>query len=87
MVTDSLEQIRHRVAAAADRSDRDIADITLVAVSKTVGPPEIMEAYSAGHRDFGENRSHELAAKTTSIGTSLAHCSRARQKMSRQSFP
>ena len=63
MVTDSLEQIRHRVAAAADRSDRDIADITLVAVSKTVGPPEIMEAYSAGHRDFGENRSHELAAK------------------------
>lgn len=63
MVTDSLKQIRSRMAAAADRSGRDTADITLVAVSKTVGPAEIMEAYAAGQRDFGENRADELAAK------------------------
>ncbi len=63
MAADSLELVRRRVAIAAERSDRNVTDITLVAVSKTVGPREIMEAYNAGHRDFGENRSHELSAK------------------------
>ncbi|MCP3975351.1 MAG: YggS family pyridoxal phosphate-dependent enzyme [bacterium] len=63
MVAGSLEETRRRVAAATQRSGRNVDDVTLVAVSKTVGPPEIMAAYGAGHRDFGENRSHELVAK------------------------
>jgi pyridoxal phosphate enzyme (YggS family) len=37
--------------------------ICLVAVSKTKTDEEIMEAYRAGHRDFGENKVQELAAK------------------------
>lgn len=51
------------MAAAADRAGRDPAEVTLVAVSKTVGPAEIATAYAAGQRDFGENRSSELSAK------------------------
>jgi len=39
------------------------AHVTLVAVSKTKSDEEIMEAYEAGHRDFGENKVQDLAAK------------------------
>jgi pyridoxal phosphate enzyme (YggS family) len=35
----------------------------LVAVTKTMPDEAIMEAYRAGHRDFGENRVQDLAAK------------------------
>lgn len=38
-------------------------DVTLVAVSKTKPVDMIMEAYEAGHRDFGENRVQELVEK------------------------
>jgi pyridoxal phosphate enzyme (YggS family) len=37
--------------------------VTLVAVSKTKADELIMEAYRAGHRDFGENKVQDLAAK------------------------
>ncbi|MCC5917702.1 MAG: YggS family pyridoxal phosphate-dependent enzyme [Cryomorphaceae bacterium] len=36
---------------------------TLVAVSKFKSADEIMEAYRAGHRDFGENRIQEMVEK------------------------
>ncbi len=36
---------------------------TLVAVSKTKPVNEIMEAYDAGHRDFGENKVQEMTEK------------------------
>jgi pyridoxal phosphate enzyme (YggS family) len=37
--------------------------VTLVAVSKTKPDEAIMEAYQAGHRDFGENKVQDLLAK------------------------
>ena len=39
------------------------ANVTLVAVSKTKPDEMIMEAYEAGHRDFGENKVQDLVAK------------------------
>jgi pyridoxal phosphate enzyme (YggS family) len=38
-------------------------NVTLVAVSKTKPDEAVMEAYNAGHRDFGENKVQDLAAK------------------------
>jgi pyridoxal phosphate enzyme (YggS family) len=38
-------------------------NVTIVAVSKTKPDDAIMEAYGAGHRDFGENKVQDLAAK------------------------
>jgi len=38
-------------------------DCVLVAVSKTKPPGDIMEAYEAGHRVFGENKVQELTEK------------------------
>lgn len=37
--------------------------VTLIAVSKTKPVADIMEAYEAGQRDFGENRIQEMASK------------------------
>ena len=37
--------------------------VTLVAVSKTKPDEMILEAYNAGHRDFGENKVQDLAGK------------------------
>lgn len=40
---------------------------TLVAVSKTKPNELIMEAYEAGHRDFGENKVQDLVAKADAL--------------------
>jgi len=59
----SYESVMERAAAAADRAGRGSDDITVVAVSKTMGVEEILAVYDQGHRDFGENRAQELAEK------------------------
>jgi len=62
-VAERYESIRTRVRDAADAVGRDADDITIVAVAKTVGPPEVRDAISAGVTDFGENRVQEFEAK------------------------
>lgn len=64
-------EVIERVGAAAARAGRSVADITLVAVSKTKTPAEIMEVYEEGHRVFGENRAQELAAKAPELPTDI----------------
>ena len=59
-VAQRLEEIRGQVHASAAKAGHDV---TLVAVSKTKPDADLMEAYDAGQRDFGENRVQELAGK------------------------
>lgn len=42
-------------------------EVCLVAVSKTKPNEAILEAYQAGHRDFGENKIQDLSAKYESL--------------------
>ncbi len=51
------------MARACRRSGRRIDDVRLVALSKTVPPERIRQAWEAGVRDFGENRVQEAAEK------------------------
>ena len=62
-IAQNLALIRERMAAAAVRAGRGPESITLMAVSKTVAPEHIAEAYAAGIRCFGENRVQEFAEK------------------------
>lgn len=62
-IAERYEQVRRRVQDAADCAGRDPGDITIVAVAKTVGPPEVRAAIAAGVTDFGENRVQEFVAK------------------------
>lgn len=58
-----IEAVRRRITAACERAGRDPAEVTLVAVTKTVAPAAIEAAYLAGVNCFGENRVQEAAAK------------------------
>ena len=52
-----------RIATAAARAGRDPAEVTLVAVSKTVAAPRVQSAIDAGLDVLGENRVQEAADK------------------------
>ncbi len=45
------------------RKELDSKNVTLVAVSKTKSPEDILELYHLGQRDFGENYVQELTGK------------------------
>ena len=67
MVTRGLAAVLERMNDAADRCGRDPDSVTLVAVTKGQSIDTILEAYQAGHRDFGENRAAELAEKAPQL--------------------
>ncbi len=59
----SLAGICARIDAAARRAGRDPASVTLVAVTKTKPLADLLAAYEAGVRHFGENRVQEAETK------------------------
>ncbi len=62
-IRDNVAQVRETIEQAAARSGRSADAITLIAVSKQKSLAMIEAAVVAGVRDFGENRSAELATK------------------------
>lgn len=62
------EEILGRIAEAAARAGRGSDEIEAIAVSKTVGPDEVLLARRAGWRLFGENRPQELGRKLEALG-------------------
>ena len=53
MIKDNLEHIQNTIPE----------HVTLIAVSKTKPQSDILEAYNAGHRHFGENKVQEMVDK------------------------
>jgi pyridoxal phosphate enzyme (YggS family) len=66
-IANRYHAILERVDQAAQRSGRSAESITVVAVSKTQPHDALIEAYAAGVRHFGENRSAEFAQKVTTL--------------------
>ena len=60
---DRLAEVSRHIAEAARAADRNPADVTLVAVSKTHGADRVRELLEADHRVFGENRVQEAQGK------------------------
>lgn len=58
-----LDDVRARIAHACKIAQREPAEVTLIAVSKTHPAERIHPLLAAGHRVFGENRVQEAAAK------------------------
>jgi len=63
LIAERYSAIRKQVADAADCSGRSAEDVTIVAVTKTVGVAEVKAAIAAGVGDFGENRVQEFQGK------------------------
>jgi len=81
-ITNNLQEVRRRVAAACTAAGRNAnictlagsaaglgADppVVLLAVSKTFGEPAVREAFAAGQRAFGENYVQEALAKMQAL--------------------
>jgi pyridoxal phosphate enzyme (YggS family) len=59
----ALAEVRARILRAAERSHRDPASITLLAVTKIFPASVMREAYDLGLREFGENYVQEFETK------------------------
>ncbi|MGG1685370.1 YggS family pyridoxal phosphate-dependent enzyme [Pseudalkalibacillus sp. NRS-1564] len=68
-VRESLETIKGKINAAAERSCRDPQHIHVVAVTKYVSVERTKEALEAGVTHFGESRDEGLLKKVEAIGT------------------
>ena len=64
----NLENVRRRIAAAAERGGRSADAVRLVAVTKTVGVEEAQCLYDLGIADLGENRVQPAKEKIETVG-------------------
>src|SRR5436190_18849211 len=71
-IADNLHRVRERIARAAESAGRRADDITLVGVTKYVGPSEAAELAAAGCTDLGESRPQELWKKADAFATQRA---------------
>jgi hypothetical protein len=62
-ILSNLQAIRIAIDQAAQKAQRNLSQITLLAVSKTVPAPLIREAYGYGQTAFGENYLQEALDK------------------------
>lgn len=70
-IAENLEQVRARIAEAAQKSGRPISDVELVAISKTHDADRVREARDAGQQLFGESKVQEARAKIPLLPSSL----------------
>jgi len=66
-VRERIDGVRKRIAGACERAGRSPDEVTLVAVSKTWRVSDVVAAWEAGIRDFGENRVQEGLAKIAGL--------------------
>ncbi|MBD3258734.1 YggS family pyridoxal phosphate-dependent enzyme [candidate division GN15 bacterium] len=67
-ITANLTELRGRLAEACEEYDRDVDDITLVAVTKTHPASIIHTAVAAGLTEIGESRVQEAEPKIKEVG-------------------
>lgn len=63
MIKENLRNVENKIQEACDKAGRGRSEVTLIAVSKTKPIEDLMEAYDAGIRVFGENKVQELTDK------------------------
>ena len=66
-IAENIAKVGARIREAAQASQHNLADIGLLAVSKTNPAAAIREAYAAGLRDFGENYLQEALGKQVEL--------------------
>lgn len=70
-VAGNLAKIQENIRAACARSGRDVADVTLIAVTKTFSADRVREVFDAGQIDVGENRLQEAESKIPLLPASM----------------
>ena len=63
MIKDNINEVRNNIKLACERVGRDFNEVTLISVTKTKPVADLVEAYDAGERQFGENKVQEIMDK------------------------
>nr|WP_316643501.1 YggS family pyridoxal phosphate-dependent enzyme [uncultured Roseateles sp.] len=66
-ISDNLQLVRTRIAAACTQAGRPVQSVTLLVVSKTFGSDRVREAHAAGEHQFGENYVQEALDKIAAL--------------------
>ncbi|WP_011298947.1 YggS family pyridoxal phosphate-dependent enzyme [Cupriavidus necator] len=67
VIAANLQAVYRGIAAAAQQAGRTPEEVVLLAVSKTVAPGIVREAFEAGQRAFGENYVQEGVEKIVAL--------------------
>lgn len=67
-IAENIQSINSKIDAYCHACNRDPAAVLLLAVSKTKPPADIVAAYRAGLRHFGENYCQEALEKQQALG-------------------
>ena len=70
-LSDKLDEVRERIAAAAAKAKREPGEVTLVAVTKTAAPEQIREIVQLGISDLGESRVQVLTQRAAQMNEQL----------------
>jgi pyridoxal phosphate enzyme (YggS family) len=71
-IRERYDEVKSRIAAAAQRSGRKASEIVLVAVTKTASMDQIREVIGLGQVDLGENRVQQLQQRAAQIDEFLS---------------
>jgi len=70
-VRENLQQVKEKVCQAAARAGRDLEKVKIIAVTKRVAVPRMLEVVREGIVDLGENRVQELTEKIPALPQGL----------------
>lgn len=63
----NIFDLKHKISKSEIQYNRPKNSVLLMAVSKTQSPENIIEAFNAGQRDFGENYIQESIEKISKL--------------------
>ena len=66
-ISQNLQQVRARMAAACELAGRPAQSVTLLVVSKTFDSDKVRQAHACGERHFGENYVQEALDKMAAL--------------------
>lgn len=66
-ISQALGEVKTRIKSAVEASHRQLAEVTLIAVTKTHPISEVKILYDLGVRDFAENRDREGREKSMEV--------------------
>lgn len=67
MIQENIAAVQKNVEEACRKANRDVSEVTLIAVSKTKPLADIEEAIACGMNEFGENKVQELTGKMEQV--------------------
>lgn len=62
-ISQNLAAVEREICLAAEKSNRERSEITLIVVTKNFPASDVVHLYDLGIRNFGENRDQEAKAK------------------------